>query len=864
MNKIILDDISFFYLNEDEFCSSEVKNQCIVETQTTYLACLTESVAAEEVQRMLVEQKSVKECLILCVDTTQKDDMASDVYEMGLLMEPERIRGLLFTKTLIRQCGGFAAFLFQTGNLEFVCRTMSLGYDCKFQSIEVQKPQESVPAQEYALAEAYLVRYHMNTLRKRGIMERVFGRICGRMQERGCFGEFQQYLNTFLSREEIFDEYASYTAPFLVLRGDDTCMGVLQNFADDLADALAGQAQAVIVAGDDSDQYDALQNKNYKGIVGFQTRALEIEFFRRMKGKKFHFWMDYPLHFKGVLRNLPEDYYILCQDADYARQIREHYHTPNALQFPPGGIYQGQVLGERPYDIVFVGSYFADDWSELTKEQLEFYDFMIANSTLTFEQGLCKLLNITKEESYTEDFEERIYRLKPACRAVIGHFREKVLETILEAGFTVQVYGQDWELFCKKLSCQAAEQLIIHPQATVRESLVELKKAKIGLNVMSWHKAGMTERIANIMLSGAVCLSDETVFLKEQTRENEELVLYRLDQLEELPGKISELLDRTEKREEIARMGYEKARESFSWDVRAKELIALAQKKQQVQIFVATHVAFKPPQNRIYTPLHVGRKGKQDLGYLGDDTGENISELNFLYGELTGLFWIWQNVHDIPYVGLCHYRRYFINENMTEMKQEEYLEILKDCDAIVPKHMLCEGGVPYYEQFGKAHNSRDLDAVGRALKRLYPEYGEAYDKAMEGNIFYWGNLMVTSLEILKAYSEWLFTIFAEAGEDIDVSGYDDYHKRVYGFLSEQMFYVFAMANGLHLCETAVGVSAEKAETKELKKILRDLLKQGRNEEAKKILSEQLEKRPDLLLPGSDIGNELLEICNMLK
>jgi hypothetical protein len=33
---------------------------------------------------------------------------------------------------------------------------------------------------------------------------------------------------------------------------------------------------------------------------------------------------------------------------------------------------------------------------------------------------------------------------------------------------------------------------------------------------MTWHKAGMTERIANICLSGAVCLSERTEYLDRE------------------------------------------------------------------------------------------------------------------------------------------------------------------------------------------------------------------------------------------------------------------------------------------------------------------------------------------------------------
>ena len=58
-----------------------------------------------------------------------------------------------------------------------------------------------------------------------------------------------------------------------------------------------------------------------------------------------------------------------------------------------------------------------------------------------------------------------------------------------------------------------------------------------------------------------------------------------------------------------------------------------------VKIFVMTHKKFNEPEDKIYIPLQVGKAAGQDLGYLGDDTGDNISDLNKYYGELTGVYW---------------------------------------------------------------------------------------------------------------------------------------------------------------------------------------------------------------------------------
>lgn len=84
-----------------------------------------------------------------------------------------------------------------------------------------------------------------------------------------------------------------------------------------------------------------------------------------------------------------------------------------------------------------------------------------------------------------------------------------------------------------------------------------------------------------------------------------------------------------------------------------------------VKIVVATHKKYKMPSDAMYIPLHVGAEGKKDsdgneldLGYIKDNTGENISILNPSFCELTGLYWAWKNL-DSDYIGLVHYRRYF-------------------------------------------------------------------------------------------------------------------------------------------------------------------------------------------------------------
>lgn len=69
-------------------------------------------------------------------------------------------------------------------------------------------------------------------------------------------------------------------------------------------------------------------------------------------------------------------------------------------------------------------------------------------------------------------------------------------------------------------------------------------------------------------------------------------------------------------------------------------------------IYIAAHKKFDVPNQPGYIPLQVGAEGKESLGYLADNTGDNISSKNANYCELTGLYWFGK-IQMINIKGLC-------------------------------------------------------------------------------------------------------------------------------------------------------------------------------------------------------------------
>lgn len=279
------------------------------------------------------------------------------------------------------------------------------------------------------------------------------------------------------------------------------------------------------------------------------------------------------------------------------------------------------------------------------------------------------------------------------------------------------------------------------------------------------------------------------------------------------------------------------------------------------KIFTMTHKSFVPPEDDVYVPLQVGRAGKEDLGYVGDDTGDNISRENCYYGELTGVYWLWKNYKSNENIGICHYRRFFIDENMQLLKESDYDRILEEYDIITSKAMYADE--PYRDYYCKAHHYEDLEEEGRVIQELFPDDYQVFCSVMDGKKHYFGNLMVTSRELYDEYCSWLFAIFDELKKRINVDSYDDYHKRVFGFLSEQLLLVWITARGLKVYESRIGVSEEKAETKEFKLAIGQLIKMGCISEARQMFYDILKVRPDIRLEHSDLTHEVPDIEQIL-
>jgi hypothetical protein len=219
----------------------------------------------------------------------------------------------------------------------------------------------------------------------------------------------------------------------------------------------------------------------------------------------------------------------------------------------------------------------------------------------------------------------------------------------------------------------------------------------------------------------------------------------------------------------------------------------------ELAMLVATHKQAEMPSDPLYVPLHVGAAGSSaELGYQRDDDGENISEKNASYCELTGLYWAWKNL-DADVIGLSHYRRYFVGtavgpDGSRVMSSEEARDALREHDVVLskPRNYYVETIDSHYRH---AHVGSDLDALREVVASRHPEHLAAFDAVMSGRRLSLYNMFLMRRELFDEYGEWLFGILEEVEGRIDNSGRSVYQQRTYGYLGERLLNIWIRAQG---------------------------------------------------------------------
>lgn len=245
-----------------------------------------------------------------------------------------------------------------------------------------------------------------------------------------------------------------------------------------------------------------------------------------------------------------------------------------------------------------------------------------------------------------------------------------------------------------------------------------------------------------------------------------------------------------------------------------------------IKILVSCHKETYIPDSDIYMPVHVGASCAPSPlpGMQPDDEGENISDRNFTFCELSAQYWAWKNL-DADYIGLCHYRRFFCFDGakhaandhaqievdcLTPRTAREYrlddTALLKErisaCDMVVAPEWNVRG-VP--TPLGSQNSVEDhmisyglidkasLDMLREIVSEVQPSYRQILDDYLGGTQYIGYNCFVAKRAIFDRMCEFEFSILQEFDKRFDYANLTAAKRRICGYLGETIFSVFVMS-----------------------------------------------------------------------
>ena len=247
----------------------------------------------------------------------------------------------------------------------------------------------------------------------------------------------------------------------------------------------------------------------------------------------------------------------------------------------------------------------------------------------------------------------------------------------------------------------------------------------------------------------------------------------------------------------------------------------MSESKLNLKIIVSCHKPAKLILNDYFLPIQLGAvRAKTKLkGMIQDDKGDNISDLNPMYCEMTAQYYAWKNM-DLDYYGFCHYRRYFSfakkkyiedeygnilesypNDSLTgkyAIDEESIRTLVEKNDMVISERKdlqkLAEPASTVREHYGKASHLHieDFDMMLKIVDEKYPEYSEVAHRFAKGHVMCFCNMYILKKELFFKYAEFVFGVLKEFCKRTDMSRYDTEALRTPGHLAERLFNIFLL------------------------------------------------------------------------
>lgn len=152
-----------------------------------------------------------------------------------------------------------------------------------------------------------------------------------------------------------------------------------------------------------------------------------------------------------------------------------------------------------------------------------------------------------------------------------GKDRLELLKAIKDA--KVDVFGSSEGAGWKKYLGTKHSNIKIHDPVPYEQALELMKHSKIVLNSCPWIKNGTHERILAGLACGALVITNENIFMRENFKDGENIVFYQHQKRDKANHRVNEYLENSTKWNQVTSKGRKAVMDAHTWDHRAASLI---------------------------------------------------------------------------------------------------------------------------------------------------------------------------------------------------------------------------------------------------------------------------------------------------
>ncbi len=301
----------------------------------------------------------------------------------------------------------------------------------------------------------------------------------------------------------------------------------------------------------------------------------------KLDGPFFDYILDHPLfHYNCLNADLKNLNGIFLDEAQEAYVKRYYPRVKKTLTMPLGATEA--VTGGKKTEtdtVLFMGTYDRPDkiyeMVDLSPEPLRSYmkeliEMRIEDPILPMEEGFGQLLKTHGEDLPDDKFSLFMNAMYSVDAYIRDYFRKAAVDELVRAKIPVRLVGEGWE---KYESCNEA--YVTREKAVVFGlSFEKIAHADVLLNVSPFFNHGAHDRIFAGMANHCTVLTDRNPYLERILKEGEQVCMYSLKDIRTLSDYAAELLSNRALCREIQNNAYTEFKHKYTWEEKAKQLLA--------------------------------------------------------------------------------------------------------------------------------------------------------------------------------------------------------------------------------------------------------------------------------------------------